>query len=628
MTRCWLVFLPFCLLAQDATLLARIEAQAKTQRAARRAEIAQIQTVAQAQARQRTVREKVLRLMGGLPDYRGPLRAQTTRRFAFEGITIENVRFESLPGYWVTANLYLPRESGKRPAVLFSIGHWSEGKLAGAKICTQLARKGFVCLAYDPVGQGERQQAYDARLGRSLIGGATEQHFMAGAQALLLGQSVARYFIHDARRAIDYLLTRPEVDPARLGASGCSGGGTQTTYIAALDARIRVAAPACYMNSFEYLITGPTGDSEQSLPGFLAEGLDQADYVALFAPKPWLIASTEQDFFTPAGAKVVYDEARQFYRIFDREALVQWVVGPGGHGTPLKVREAIYDWMIRHLADGKGEAKEEDLPLPAERDLWVMPNGQIFGKDLTDLLAEQAFAPKTPKLADPVLPAPSGLATVEKLGPEASRELLIIPHADAASANRARELAQLGQHVLLVKLPGYPLPPNQGRLSGDWITHTRAWLVGWNLPSMRAADLLAVIRQNLPLYDRVYLHAWGIGGIPALLAAAQEPRLAALWLERTPRSLADAFRTPVHKNLHEAVLPGWQRRHELFEYQHARTFWVDPTDWNENLLKNPNEKSYPDYYLRPFEQPTSELLAAWRKFLATSGARSTGGNEE
>ena len=266
-----------------------------------------------------------------------------------EGFVIENVLFESLPDYYVTANLYRPDRAGQASGGAHVDGALGRGKAAGQLLSANLARKGFVVLAYDPVGQGERQQAYDPRIGRSLIGGATEQHFSNGAAAILMGQSVARYFIFDGMRAIDYLVSRPEVDPERIGATGCSGGGTQTTYIAALDPRVKVAAVACYMNSFQTLFAGSIGDSEQSVPGFLAAGLDQTDYVELFAPKPWLIASTEGDFFTPAGARQVFEEAQRWYRMYGAEDRIQWVVGPGGHGTPLVVREAIYDWMIRWL---------------------------------------------------------------------------------------------------------------------------------------------------------------------------------------------------------------------------------------------------------------------------------------
>ena len=101
------------------------------------------------------------------------------------------------------------------------------------------------------------------------------------------------------------------------------------------------------------------------MPGFLAAGLDQTDYVELFAPKPWLITSTEDDFFTPAGARQVFEEAQRWYRLYDAEDRVKWVVGPGGHGTPLVVREAIYDWMIRWLAAGTGDAREETVTLAA-----------------------------------------------------------------------------------------------------------------------------------------------------------------------------------------------------------------------------------------------------------------------
>ncbi|OYW08104.1 MAG: hypothetical protein B7X34_09410, partial [Acidobacteriia bacterium 12-62-4] len=103
------------------------------------------------------------------------------------------------------------------------------------------------------MGQGERSQAFDRRLNRALVYGGVPEHWLAGTQALLVGDTLARYFIWDAKRALDYLVSHPAVDPERIGATGCSGGGTQTTYISALDPRIRVAAPLCYMNSFEVL---------------------------------------------------------------------------------------------------------------------------------------------------------------------------------------------------------------------------------------------------------------------------------------------------------------------------------------------------------------------------------------
>ena len=374
--------------APPTPLLQELNALAQQQLERRALAIAAIRDLPGAAKRQAEVRQRVLTLIGGLPDYHGALNAKVTRTTRRDGFSIDNVRFESLPGYYVTANLYRPDLPGKHPAILMSMGHWESGKAAGQLLSTHLARKGFVVLAYDPVGQGERQQAYDARVGRSLLGGATDQHFTNGPAAILMGQSVARYFIHDGMRAIDYLVSRPEVDPERIGATGCSGGGTQTTYIAALDERIKVAAVACYMNSFRTLFSGSIGDSEQSVPGFLSAGLDQTDYVELFAPKPWLITSTTDDFFTPAGARQVFEEAQRWYTLHDAANRVKWVVGPGGHGTPLEVREAIYEWMIKWLRDGRGDAREEPVTLLPDRELLVTPNGQVDGRELYQIIAE------------------------------------------------------------------------------------------------------------------------------------------------------------------------------------------------------------------------------------------------
>ena len=142
------------------------------------------------------------------------------------------------------------------------------------------------------------------------------------------------------------------------------------------------------MNSFQTLFSGSIGDSEQSVPGFLSAGLDQTDYVELFAPKPWLITSTTDDFFTPAGARQVFEEAQRWYTLHDAANRVKWVVGPGGHGTPLEVREAIYEWMIKWLRDGRGDAREESVALLPDRELLVTPAGQVDGRELYQIIAE------------------------------------------------------------------------------------------------------------------------------------------------------------------------------------------------------------------------------------------------
>jgi dienelactone hydrolase len=586
-------------------LLVELNSLAQRQLRERASAIAAIADRSHAEARQAQVRSRVLSLIGGLPEYRGPLNARVTKTTRREGFAIDHVLFESLPGYLVTANLYRPERPGRHPAILMSIGHWDSGKAAGQLLSSNLARKGFVVLAYDPVGQGERQQAFDKRVGHSLIGGPTEQHFANGAAAILLGQAVTRYFIHDGMRAIDYLVSRPEVDPERIGATGCSGGGTQTTFIAALDPRVKVAAVACYMNSFQTLFSGSVGDSEQSVPGFLAAGLDQTDLVELFAPKPWLITSTEDDFFTPAGARQVVEEAKHWYQLFGVDDRTKWVVGPGGHGTPLVVREAIYEWMIRWLANGDAPAKEDAIALLPDQNLWVTAEGQVGGRELCEIVREAPrVKPAAGELAgfvrDLVARNPPVLRSVTMLPSAQGSEkhpAIVLVQETLTVGTEAEKLAADGNVVAVVSLSGVNADPGRP-VSGNWMNNTRAWLVGRNLPAIRAAEISAAVSDVAKRADvdpsRISARAIGIAGVPLLLAAATNPQIGSVLLERTPHSLRAAIDAPIHGNLHDAVIPGFAVKWDLADLRDLlrprSVTWKDPTDWMGNIV--PLEGSY------------------------------------
>lgn len=572
---------------------------AQRQLDARESAIEKIRTVEQARARQKQTRETVLRLIGGLPDYTGPLNAKTMGRIDAGDYTIERVTFESLPRLVVTANLFLPKRAGKHPGILFPLGHWDQGKPAAQHMAANLARKGFAVLAYDPLGQGERQQAFDKRANRSLIGGSTEQHFMAGANAILINESFARYRIWDAKRGIDYLVSRAEVDAERIGATGCSGGGTVTTYIAALDPRIKVAAPACYMNSFRLVFTGPVGDSEQSPADFIASGLDETDYVEMFAPKPWLIGSTELDFFTPAGAQMVYEEARNWYGIFGAQDRVKWVVGPGGHGTPTKVREAIYEWMMRWL-QVEGSAKDETVTLFPDHQLWAMPGGQVSGqsRDIYEVIRDNLKARQKKASPEELKAYLSRLVMAQEpespvlhfqySGPLRAEKATLLVQTQWGPSARFRELAAAGP-AALVTPRGLPVPgtPN---LSGDWIANTRAWLIGRNLPAMRARDILRAVDELAQRGVReVTVEASDIPGVWALVAAALDPRIVELRLERTPHSVRAAFESPMHRNLHDAVMPGFALLGDYRDLVNLiapsrKVIWKDPSDWMRNVV--------------------------------------------
>jgi hypothetical protein len=603
-------------LAADAQsdLLKWMDAIAQKQLDRRAATMAQIRTPAQARERQKFVRQKVLELIGGIPEYSGPLHARTTGRINQPGFVIEKILWQSLPGLYVTANLYRPDKPGRLPAVLLPLGHWDYGKPAVQLIAGNLALKGFVVLTYDPLGQGERVQAYDRRIGASLLGGSTEQHFVAGAKDVLIGKSFARDRIFDAKRALDYLETRVEVDKERIGVTGCSGGGTVTTYIAALDPRVKVAAPTCYITSFRELFRGPVGDSEQSIPGFISSGLDLVDYIESFAPKPWLIGSTEQDFFPLAGARSAYEEAQGWYKsMFSYQDRVKWVLGPGGHGTPQVVREGIYEWMIRWLNNGEGSAKEQDVPLLPEFKLWVTGTGQVSdipgSRDIYDVIREWFKKEKTQGSGQELSKALARwMAEPEGAGP-----LEIAPKITPATVPGKRPAVLLvgtrnipapqeKDNVVAMLLPrGLPAPYDPAHaFAGDWIMNTRAWLIGANLPGLRARDIVNAVtalasRDDVDVSD-IRAEARGIAGIWLLMAAAADPRIKSVTVHSAPYSLRAALEEELARDLHDVAIPGFALKWDLSDLveliKPRKVTWVDPTDWMRHVKQLPGAYKY------------------------------------
>ena len=669
---CLLCALPLVSLsAAEDRLLEWMDHVAQQQLSEREATIAKIRDVREAQARQAQVRAKILGLLGGLPDYDGPLNARVTGRIERSRYVIEKVIFESLPKFYVTADLYVPKDSGKHPGVLMPMGHWPQGKLAAQPMAANLAMKGFVVLAYDPIGQGERLQAYDARIKNSLIGESTDQHFQAGAQSILAGENFARYRVWDAKRALDYLLSRPEVENGKIGCTGCSGGGTLTTYISALDPRIQVAAPACYINTWRKLFAGPIGDSEQSFPFFLSSRLDVADYIELFAPKPWLIANTVGDFFPLEGAQHAYQEALDWYRLFHAEDKIRWAVGSGSHGTPLEIREAIYEWMIRWLKDGKGNFREEAVEMVPDFDLLVSEGGQAESRELSQVILDgfrkrmqQAprtmsgdFVPNDPSFRrrieagageltaelqkwsayDPVRPpavrvlsevqgelfrttqlaidAEPGLnITATLYAPNASgrKPAVLLVNFDPALAVR---LATSGNVVLNIQPRGIPVPAT-GEDQAAAKQNIRAWVIGKNMAVLRADDIRRGIDVLVarPDVDPASIRAAAreLPGVWLLLAAAMDQRIGRVWLDRTPYSVRAALEAPVVRNLHDAVIPGFALRWDLDDLVKAmapRTAVLsDPVDWLGTVAPHRSGFLY-----RTFEEPDDRFLTELMK---------------
>jgi len=311
---------------------------------------------------------------------RTPLRPRITGRIDRNEYTVEKVLFESQPNFLVSANLYLPKNHPHpRPAILNVIGHSPEGKAAEKvqRRSIAQARKGFVALTIDAIGQGERQIQDYAGYG-SPPGNA---HRIIGTQAFLAGTHVFNFMVWDAIRAVDYLISRPEVDPARIGCTGCSGGGMMTTYVLAFEPRITVAVPACNPNTWSHRVHANLGtDHEQVFFGCFAAGIDpRGDPLFTHVPKPLLVNATTNDNLNPTSG--VWDLSTWLYKAYAAHGApqkFQTTMVNARHGYNQEQRELTYAWMLKWLAGDASDYWEGDFPIEEADDLWCTPNGNLY----------------------------------------------------------------------------------------------------------------------------------------------------------------------------------------------------------------------------------------------------------
>src|ERR1051326_711260 len=310
-----------------------------------------ITTSAQVEAWNQAVREKMIRMIHGLPD-RNPLEPATAGSFARDGYRVENVMFQSRPNFWVTGNLYIPAIGpGPFPGIISPCGHYDDARMNPEYQCAyiDLALAGFVVLAYDPVGQGERRQYWNPTTKATEVGGPTTEHSMAGQLLLLMGEDLTHYRVWDGMRAIDYLLTRPEVDPKRIGCAGHSGGGTLTMFISAVDERVACAAVNEGGTGHRFPVRaggngrlGPS-DVEQNLFPAALYGVDSCDMLTAVAPRPLLC--TVENFnpnFDSAAAHI-----RRRYQQMGAEDKFAVAEATDPHSWTMKLRLANTDWFSR-----------------------------------------------------------------------------------------------------------------------------------------------------------------------------------------------------------------------------------------------------------------------------------------
>jgi hypothetical protein len=356
---------------------------------ARAKNVSLIQSVDEWKSRQVTLKKTMWEILGAFPE-KTPLNARITGTVEKDGYKIENIIYESLPGFYVTATLFIPNNIKKpEPAILFCSGH-STGvyRLPGyQQPLLNLVKKGFIVLAIDPFGQGERIQYYNKDSAKSIIGSSTVEHSYASVQVSLIGKSIARYFIWDGIRGIDYLVSRPEVDPKRIGVQGISGGATQISFIAALDERVVASAPSNYITSYWRLMESVgVQDGEQNFYHGIFNGIDHADFMEMRAPKPTLIMATTRDFFSIQGTRETFGEAEKVYSIFGQPGNINLVEDDFGHEYTKKNREAMYDFFQKSLQLPGSPADEKVEFVPAG-DLQKTSTGQL----ITSLGGETVF---------------------------------------------------------------------------------------------------------------------------------------------------------------------------------------------------------------------------------------------
>ena len=354
------------------------------------------------------VRKRIRQSFGPFPE-KTPLKPKVTRVVKRDGYHIENVIFESRPGFLVTGNLYVPRDRKfPLPGVVGTCGHSSNGKAATAyqSFAQGLARQGYVVLIFDPIGQGERLQYADQKL-KSKIGVGVREHLHAGNQQFLIGEFLGNWRAWDGIRALDYLLTRKEVDPKRVGVTGNSGGGTMTTWLCGVEQRWSMAAPSCFVTTFRRNMENELpADTEQCPPRALALGLDHDDFIAALAPKPVILLAKEKDYFDVRGTREAYARLKRLYKLLGHEDNIKLFVGPTYHGYSKENREAMYRWFNKATRISSAET-EPPLKLEKDKTLWCTPNGQVAelkSRTVFDFTREtasaQAKARKKPSLAD------------------------------------------------------------------------------------------------------------------------------------------------------------------------------------------------------------------------------------
>ena len=546
-----------------------------------------------------------------------PLESVLTDVLRYPAYTVEKRTLRTLPDMEVPVNLYLPAASGvKCPAVIVTMGHWRQGKAMESNqiLCANLAMAGIAAITFDPLCQGERCPFTDGELAE-MFGPIDEDmqmvglHMFAGNLAYLLGENLGALFIHEARRVLDYLCTRPEIDPSRIGAVGQSGGGTQACYLAALDPRIQLYLPIQCLSRLSITLDAGIGDCEQSLAGISArEGVEQCDLLWAALPKPVLQSAGRFDFFSAEGVYSIQSEMTGLYRVLGRQEDYQLAMADCAHVLTREVREHVYQWFSRRFFDRQAGPEQPVAVLPPEALSCLEPGsaawpGEAYRQKMLRRKAGRAATQEAlrSRLKTLLGPAPAG-GRIEPLARN-GRERLFQLHLEGGQSALCR-LEQGTSKVLYVVVA-----PGDFRLaaSEDSVLYVTPWAMetayakatmGYDLETCMFNTAL-VLGRNLAL-ERIHqiLEAldWArgetgaskirfvgadAGCLPTLLAACAADRVDGTVLARCPVSLEDLFDRRSFFLRETGIVPGLLDIGDLPDFGRlAGAVVVDPVHWD------------------------------------------------
>lgn len=349
------------------------------------------------------IRKNFVESIGGLIDTTGvPLNPTIRTIRDYEHFTVETLAFQSRPGVYVPSTLYVPHNI-KKPsaAVLFVCGHGNNARREPdyQTVCQLIALSGLIVFAVDPLGQGERADYYDPETKTFKMHVCTPDHDSVGIPALSLGMSLERDFLCDYMRAVDYMQTRPEIDPDRIGITGNSGGGTQTCAMMLMDDRLKAACPGTFVTTRrEYMYAGQCQDAEQVWPNMTAYHMDHVSVFMHFAPKPACILATKYDFFPIEGARETYENAKRIYGLFGKAENMNIFEDEYIHmyTVPLAIHAA--EFFSEHLLGKKVTPRLEDVHVLTPEEMQYSIHGQMSEEPYPVVMPMDEFSQEAARL--------------------------------------------------------------------------------------------------------------------------------------------------------------------------------------------------------------------------------------